>query len=157
MSRLDYANSVLTGISVRNIHRLQRVQNSLARVVTRSTTNSTSALNSLHWLPIRQRNGYKLATIGIVHRSLHNACPQYLSSLLHTYTPTCQLRSACLNLFSPNLVPRLLSPPAPAPLFGTPFLLIFDLLTPTPPSNPISKLTCSVLQAFLAPTQSMRF
>jgi len=36
-SRLDYVNSVLTGISSRNIHRLQRVQNSLARVVTCST------------------------------------------------------------------------------------------------------------------------
>jgi len=72
-----------------------RVQNSLACVVTCSTTNSTSALNSLHWLPIRQRIDYKLATI--LHRSLHNACPQ---SLLHTYTPTCQLRSASLNLLS---------------------------------------------------------
>ena len=49
-SRLDCANSVLNGISARNIHRLQRVQNSLARIVTRSTTNSTSTLNSLHWL-----------------------------------------------------------------------------------------------------------
>jgi len=54
-SRLDYAKSVNTGISARNIHRLQRVQNSLARVVTRSTINSTSSLNSLHWLPLRLR------------------------------------------------------------------------------------------------------
>jgi len=37
-----------------------------------------------------------------------------------------------------------------APLFETPSLLILDLSTPTPPSDPISKLTCSVLQAFLA-------
>ena len=100
-SRLDYANSVLTGISSRNIDRLQRVQNSLARVVTRSTTNSTSALNSLHWLPIRQRIDFKLATL--VHRSLHNACPQYLSSLLQVYTSTRELRSASLNLLA---VPR---------------------------------------------------
>jgi len=35
-SRLDYVNSVLTGISAHNIHRLQRVQNSLARVTTRA-------------------------------------------------------------------------------------------------------------------------
>jgi len=69
-SRLDYA-----GIASRNMHRLQRVQNSLARVVTRSTTNTTSALNAHHSLPIRQRINYKLATL--VHRSLYHACPQY--------------------------------------------------------------------------------
>jgi len=57
-----YANSVLIGISAHIIQCIQRVQNSLARVVTRSTTNSTSALNSLHWLPIRQLIDYKLAT-----------------------------------------------------------------------------------------------
>ena len=38
-SRLDYSNSVLFGISKSNISRLQRVQNSLARVVTRSRRN----------------------------------------------------------------------------------------------------------------------
>jgi len=41
-SRLDYVNSILTGISSRNIHHLQRVQNSLVSVVTRSNTNTTS-------------------------------------------------------------------------------------------------------------------
>ena len=97
-SRLDYANSILTGISSRNIHCLQRVQNSLARVVTRSTSNSTSSLVSLHWLPIQQRIDYKLATV--FHRSLHNACPQYLSSLLQPYTPSRNLRSASLNFLS---------------------------------------------------------
>jgi len=35
----------------------------------------------------------------------------------------------------------------------TPSLLILDLSTP--PSNPISKLTCSVLQAFLAPSNTI--
>jgi len=66
-------------------------------------------LGRCHWLlslitvipiliPIRQRIDYKLATI--VHHFLHNACPKYLSSLLHTYTPTRQLRSASLNFLS---------------------------------------------------------
>jgi len=32
-SRLDYVNSVLYGISAKIIHRLQRMQNTLARVV----------------------------------------------------------------------------------------------------------------------------
>jgi len=154
-SKLDYANSVLTGISARNIHRLQRVQ---IPFVTRSTTNSTSAVNSLYWLPIRQRIDHKLATN--VHRSLHNACPQYLSSMLHTYTPTRQLRSASLNLLSQPRVKIVLAfrgfrHVGLAPLLGTPSLLILDLSTPTPPSNPISELTCSVLKAFLAPNNSI--
>jgi len=56
-SRLHYANSVLTGISARNIHTFSafkipwREASYTRRVVTRSTTNSTSALNSLQWLP----------------------------------------------------------------------------------------------------------
>jgi len=57
---------------------------------------TTSALDSLHWLPIQQRINFKLATL--VHRSLHDAGPQYSLSLLHTYTPSRQLRSASLNL-----------------------------------------------------------
>jgi len=81
-----------------------------------SATNSTSALNSLHWLPIRQRIDYKLATI--VHRSLHNACPQYLSYLLHTYTPTRQLHSTSLNLLSQPRA-KMLSP-----------LVVFSILAP---------------------------
>jgi len=99
-SRLDYANSVLTGISAHNIHRLQAsARSKFLGACSNSLNNQLHlALNSLHWLLIRQRIDYKLATI--VHLSLHNACPQYLSSLLHTYTPTRQLRSASLNLLS---------------------------------------------------------
>jgi len=97
-SRLGYVNSILTGTSCRNIHRLQRVQNSFARVVTRSTTNTTSALNSLHWLPIQQRINFKLATL--VHRSLHNA----VIFIIHPYTPSHQLRSASLNLLAQSRI-----------------------------------------------------
>jgi len=68
----------------------------------RSTTNTTSALNSLHWLPIQQRINFKLVTL--VHRSLHNAGPQYLSSLLHLYSPSRQFRSAPLNLLSQSRI-----------------------------------------------------
>jgi len=142
-SRLDYANSVLTCISACNIHRLQRVQNSLARVVTRSTTNSTSALNLLHWLPIRQQIDYKLATI--VHRSLHNACLQYLSSLLHAYTPKHVSFAPPPSIFSPRakitLAFRGFRHTGPS---------IWNSLPPHPrsidmPSNPISKQNSHVL------------
>jgi len=97
-SRLDYANSCLSGVSSYNINRLQRVQNCLARVVkpTHSATPSRSLLASLHWLPIRQRVTFKLA--GLVYRSLHDTSPPYLSSLLHAYTPARPLRSSSAHL-----------------------------------------------------------
>jgi hypothetical protein len=97
-SRLDYANSVFTGFTSRNI---QRVQNSLARVVNRSTSNSISALNSLQWLPIRQRIDYKVATF--VHCSLHYACSQYLLYLLHAYTQQHVSFARPPSIFSPYI------------------------------------------------------
>jgi len=47
-------------------------------------------------------NKFKLATL--VHCALHNAGPQYVSSLLHPYTPSCQLCSASLNLPSKSRI-----------------------------------------------------
>jgi hypothetical protein len=41
------------------------------------------------------------------------------------------------------------------PIFEIPSLLILDLTTLTLPSNPISKLTYSLLQAFLATSNSI--
>ena len=51
-SRLDYCNSLLFGGSKKNKTSLQRVQNCLARVMTRSSglSKSRSLLKSLHWL-----------------------------------------------------------------------------------------------------------
>ena len=64
-SRLDYANSVMYGISAKNIHRLQRMQNALARVVLGSSASkfshySTNVLCHLHWLPVQYRIQFKL-------------------------------------------------------------------------------------------------
>ena len=65
-SRLDYGNSLLTGIPNLNVHKLQRVQTTLARVVLASPysrkTNAES-LRQLHWLPVRQRISFKTATL----------------------------------------------------------------------------------------------
>jgi len=107
-SRLDYVNSILTNISSRNIDRLQRVQNSLAWVITRWTTNTTSAFNSLHWLPILQRINLKLATH--IHRSPYNAGPYtyYLYYILIRHRvsftvpplPTSFQHCSCLSWFS---------------------------------------------------------
>ena len=56
-SRLDYANALLYGTSAANIHRLQVVQNSLARVICQASrsASATELRQQLHWLPVRQR------------------------------------------------------------------------------------------------------
>ena len=90
-SRLDYANSLLYGTSQGNLHKLQRIQNTLAKLVCPGHTHSSEALRSLHWLPIRQRIDFKIATL--TFKLLNFGSPIYLSCLLKPYLPARALRS----------------------------------------------------------------
>jgi hypothetical protein len=92
-TRLDYCNSLLYGASAHNIQRLQRVQNTLARVVTgtKRRDHIRPVLRDLHWLPVAQRIEYKVALI--THKVLSTGQPQYLRNLATEYKPTRQLRS----------------------------------------------------------------
>src|SRR6187401_1292878 len=59
-------------------------------------------LAKLHWLPIRKRIEFKIATI--THKTLQNRQPSYLFELLHPYTPTRILRSSNANFLEvPNI------------------------------------------------------
>jgi hypothetical protein len=91
--RLDYCNSLLYDTSAKNIQRLQRVQNSLAHVVssTRKFDHIKPVLRELHWLPVAQRVHYKVALI--THKVLNTGQPHYLNILMTEYKPTRQLRS----------------------------------------------------------------
>ena len=77
-SRIDYCNSLLNGVSAKNIDKLQRVQNTVARVITghRKSDHIMPILRDLHWLPIRFRIKFKLCTI--VFKTLVNNEPVYL-------------------------------------------------------------------------------
>jgi len=96
-SRLDYWNSLFVGMSDRNFKKLQRVQNTLARVVLRAGKfeHITPALIQLHWLPVKQRALYKLALI--TFNVLQHNNPMYLCDLLTTHNPSHNLRSNPLN------------------------------------------------------------
>ena len=93
-SRLDYCNSLLAGTSVSNLARLQLVQNTLARVVTQKSRfcRITTVLADLHWLPVRHRLNFKIATIAF--KVLHFQQPSYLAALVPRYVPTRPLRSS---------------------------------------------------------------
>ena len=102
-SRLDYCNSLLAGTSVSNLVRLQLVQNTLARVVTEKSRfcRITPILSDLHWLPVRQRINFKIATI--TFKVLQFQQPSYLAALIPRYVPTRSLRSPpSLSLYVPN-------------------------------------------------------
>ena len=81
-SKLDYCNSLLHQIPAKDLQKLQRVQNCLARVVTKAPRFSRSIplLKSLHWLPIKFRIQFKICTF--VFRCLDDGQPSYLSGLL---------------------------------------------------------------------------
>ncbi len=106
-SRLDYANSLLFGISNANINKIQRVQNTLARTVLctwQHSMSSSDALKQLHWLPVNYRVQFKIASL--TYKVLTTHQPAYLSTLLSHYVPTRSLRSSNSNTLT---VPRITS------------------------------------------------
>ena len=81
-SHLDYANSLLYGVPDKDIRRMQLVQDYAAKLVLgRDWKSSSSAcLRELHWLPIRFRINFKIATL--VFKCLNNSAPIYLQNML---------------------------------------------------------------------------
>ncbi len=93
-TRLDYCNSLYTGINQYSLSCLQLIQNAAARLLTGSQKRDhiTPVLASLHWLPIKFQIDFKLLLF--VYKALNGAAPSYLSELLISYSPSRPLRSA---------------------------------------------------------------
>ena len=85
-SKLDYCNSLYYGLPAVSLDRLQKVLNSLARVIDPSVRrhhHNRPTLKKLHWLPIHQRIHFKIASL--TFETLHNFQASYLSDLLTPY------------------------------------------------------------------------
>ena len=85
-SRLDYCNSLFLSLTDFELRRLQLVQNSLCRVVSRFSKYShiTPQLKKLHWLSIKYSIQFKIGLI--TYKILNQGQPVYLRELIHPYT-----------------------------------------------------------------------
>ena len=104
-SKLDYCNSLYYNLPKTSLSRLQRVQNSAARIVVPSARrfdHVTPILRKLHWLPVENRITFKIALL--TYKTLHYKQPSYLFELLHHDLPTRTLRSSSQKLLK---IPRI--------------------------------------------------
>ena len=85
---------MIFGLPERDIAKLQKVQNTAARLVVKSRRceHITPILHGLHWLPVQQRVVYKILLF--VYKALHGLAPQFIADLVHLYIPARALRSA---------------------------------------------------------------
>jgi len=97
LTRVDYCNSALAGLPDSALAPLQRVLHAAARFVLdlRPRDHVTAALQTLNWLPVRQRITYKLCTL--MHSVTFGYAPTYLRDAivpLLTIPGRAHLRSA---------------------------------------------------------------
>ena len=80
VSRVDYCNSLLAGLPICQLDRIQSVLNAAARLIygwTSSNHDTDLLRDNLHWLHVPQRIIYKLCLI--TYKAIHNSMPDYIT------------------------------------------------------------------------------
>ena len=83
LSRIDYCNSLLFRSTHDVTSHLQRIQNYADRVILRlpRSSNITTHIKSLHWLPVKVRSTYKIACL--CYHCHSSTAPSYVTDMLH--------------------------------------------------------------------------
>ena len=86
LSRMDYGNVLLYGCKSKDLDWFQALQNKAVKLIFNVCKHDSPAplLNTLHWLPIRERIKYKLCMY--IYKCLNGTAPQYLVDFI-TYKP----------------------------------------------------------------------
>lgn len=81
-SRLDYCNALFYGINAITLNKLQRVQNSAARLIQKkhNITHLSEVFIDFHWLKVKERIFYKILLL--VYKCLHRLAPESLCSMI---------------------------------------------------------------------------
>jgi len=81
--RLDYCNSLLYGVTDKLMRQVHSVHNAAVRLIigAKRRERITPILRQLHWLPIRQRVEFKIASL--VYQVLSSKVPTYLADDIH--------------------------------------------------------------------------
>ena len=83
IAKVDNCSSLLSGISSNDLHKLQKFQNSCARLIYRKRKydHVSGILKELHWLPSEARIHHKV--LCYVFKGIHGLAPKYLSDLIN--------------------------------------------------------------------------
>ena len=81
-SRFDYCNSLFYGLPQTQLSKLQRVQNTAARLICNISRfeHISLVLFELHWLPVHYRIIFKLLLI--TYKAINGMAPKYISDLI---------------------------------------------------------------------------
>ena len=93
LAHLDANNGILIGLPDTQLRKIQLVQNYAAKVVCNKQKfdSATECLKALHWLPVKNRIIFKIATL--VYKALNNQAPDYIIKLFKLKTSNRTLRS----------------------------------------------------------------